>query len=475
MLTFLLPLDGYILGFTRSNWNEKNVSSLLYLCTLNIDSNMQDSIQSSLKKLNIQRLNPMQDKCIAESKQSDKIVLLSPTGSGKTLAFLLPILNLLATDKEGVQALVITPTRELAIQIEDVFRKLSSGFKVNACYGGHSMKIEINNLSEPPALLVGTPGRICDHLTRGTIDLENVHTIVLDEFDKCLEMGFLDQMTFISDYMPNINNRFLISATNMEEIPSFAQMNDAVELNFLTDNKPKIDLFKVDSYFEDKLASLLDIMCTVGDSTTIIFCNHRESVDRVQAYLYDEGIESCSLHGGMEQPERERALIKFRNESSTILVTTDLTSRGLDIPDVKYIIHYHLPLKGDAFIHRNGRTARMKASGCVVLLMGPNEELPEYIEDFVPDFEIDDTDGLPRLPKYATVYVGGGKKDKISKIDIVGFFCQKGGLKKDQIGLITVLDKSSFVAVDRDEVSNLLRQLKDQKIKGKKFKMALSS
>jgi superfamily II DNA/RNA helicase len=436
---------------------------------------MQDSIQSSLNKLNIQRLNPMQEKCIVESKQSNKIVLLSPTGSGKTIAFLLPVLNLLTSDKSGVQALVITPTRELAIQIEDVFRKLATGFKVNACYGGHSMKIEMNNLSEPPAVLIGTPGRICDHLTRGTIDLENVHALVLDEFDKSLEMGFLDQMTFIADYMPNIHNRFLISATNMEEIPAFTDMHDAVHLNFLTDNKPKIDLFKVDSYFEDKLASLLDIMCTVGDATTIIFCNHRESVDRVQAYLYDEGIESCSLHGGMEQPERERALIKFRNESSTILVTTDLTARGLDIPDVKYIIHYHLPLKEDAFIHRNGRTARMKSSGCVILLLGPNEELPDYIEDFVPDFEIDDTEGLPRLPKYATVYVGGGKKDKISKIDIVGFFCQKGGLKKEQIGLITVLDKSSFVAVDRDEVSRLLRQLKDQKIKGKKFKMALSS
>ncbi|MBI1838136.1 MAG: DEAD/DEAH box helicase [Flavobacteriia bacterium] len=396
---------------------------------------MEKYIEQALKNLKIASLNEMQKESLDVNKTHQDCVLLSPTGSGKTLAFLLPLLRFLDDKQNHVQALIITPTRELAIQIESVFRSLGTPFKVNATYGGHSMRVEENNFIQAPAVLVGTPGRICDHIQRGNLDLENVSTLILDEFDKSLEMGFYDQMEYILAYTKGLKKRMLVSATEMREIPTFTGIKDSIEINYLVEKSDNLTLKMVVSAEKDKLQSLFDLICQNSNEPTIIFCNHREPVERVAEFLADLGIVVTFFHGGLEQAERERTLIKFRNGSSNYLVTTDLAARGLDIPEIKYIIHYHLPLTKDAFIHRNG---------------------------------------IPKEPKWETLYMSGGKKDKINKIDIVGFLSKKGNLEKDDLGLIIVQDFTSYAAVNRKKIRQVLAAIKDEKIKGKKLKIGIS-
>ena len=436
---------------------------------------MEKQIELALKNLKIASLNEMQKESIEVNKSQQDCVLLSPTGSGKTLAFLLPLLRFLDEKQNHVQALIITPTRELAIQIESVFRSLGTPFKVNATYGGHSMRVEENNFIQAPAVLVGTPGRICDHIQRGNLDLENVSTLILDEFDKSLEMGFHDQMEYILAYTKGLKKRMLVSATEMSEIPTFTGIKDSIEINYLVEKSDNLTLKMVVSNEKDKLQSLFDLICQNSNEPTIIFCNHSEPVERVAEFLADLGIVVTFFHGGLEQAERERTLIKFRNGSSNYLVTTDLAARGLDIPEIKYIIHYHLPLTKDAFIHRNGRTARMSASGTSFLLVTKDEELPKYILELnIPVEAIKEESFLPKEPKWETLYMSGGKKDKINKIDIVGFLSKKGNLEKDDLGLIIVQDFTSYAAVNRKKIRQLLAAIKDEKIKGKKLKIGIS-
>ena len=435
---------------------------------------MEKNIEQALKNLKIASLNEMQIKSIEVNQTDQDCILLSPTGSGKTLAFLLPLLSFLKADTGYIQALIITPTRELAIQIEEVFKSLGTNFKINASYGGHSIKVEENNFSQAPAVLVGTPGRICDHIHRGNLDLESVTTLILDEFDKSLEMGFHDQMEYILSNTSGIQKRMLISATQMDDIPTFTGINDPIEVNFLTEKTTNLTIKKVISDERDKLQSLFELICHNANEPTIIFCNHREPVERVAEFLADLGIVVTFFHGGLEQAERERTLIKFRNGTSNFLVTTDLAARGLDIPEIKYIIHYHLPTTKQSFVHRNGRTARMSASGTSFVLVSRDEELPSYIDENMPIEELGEESFLPKEPKWETLYLSGGKKDKINKIDIVGFLSKKGNLTKDDIGLIIVQDFTSYVAVNRKKIRQVLADIKNEKVKGKKLKISIS-
>lgn len=416
----------------------------------------------------------MQEAAITAAKKSD-VILLSPTGSGKTLGFLLPLLGFLDANIPTVQAMILVPSRELALQIEQVFRSIGSGFKVNCCYGGHDVKIERNNLSQPPAVLIGTPGRIAHHLRRESFSTDTIKTLILDEFDKALEFGFQEDMAYIIKQMPAIKKRILTSATQMDEIPSFTGINKPVKLDYLN-NTPTISNLKqkaVVAEAADKLEALFALICKVSDKPTLVFCNHREAVDRISDLLYDMGLPHDIFHGGMEQDDRERALIKFRNGSHRILITTDLASRGLDIPEIEHIIHYQLPHNEEAFIHRNGRTARMHATGTSYLMLTPDEK-PAYLKD-VP--EIEDLSADPVLPKpspWATLYIAAGKKDKINKVDIVGLLLQKGELAKEDLGLIEVLDHSSYAAVKRNRIERVVQMVKNEKIKGKKIRIEIS-
>lgn len=435
------------------------------------------SHEDILAKLKIKALNEMQEAALQACLYQDDVILLSATGSGKTLAFLLPVLQLLKDDVKGTQALIVVPNRELAQQIEQVFRSMGTGYKITSCYGGHKREIEENNLIEAPALVVGTPGRLCDHIRRGSITTDSIEMLVLDEFDKSLELGFRDEVSFIIGSLPHIGKRILTSATDMQDIPDFVGLGEPVRLDFLDHSNEAsagLAVQMLRSQERDKADTLFRLICMLGDRSSIVFCNHRESVERVSEILKEQGIVNEYYHGAMEQRERDSALAKFRNGSVNVLVTTDLAARGLDIANIRYIIHYHLPHTEDSYTHRNGRTARMDASGTAILILNPEEELPEYITDAVEEITLPEKAILPEKPKWVTLFIAAGKKDKVNKVDIVGFLAQKGELKKEDIGLIEVKDFFSFVAVRKLKASHALHLVQDEKIKGKKVKIAVA-
>jgi len=429
-----------------------------------------------LENLKFGSLNEIQVAMISNDLKANNIVLLAPTGSGKTVAFLLPLLHHLDQLATGVQALILTPSRELSLQIEQVFRSMGTGFKVNCCYGGHPMKTERNNFTEPPAVLIGTPGRIAAHLRKGSFDADSVHLLVLDEFDKSLELGFSDEMSYIIGQLPKIKRRILTSATQAIKIPEFSGVTNPVTLNYLTEeNRPNIVIKAVRATENDKLEVLIRLICHIGHEPTLVFCNHREAVDRISEILSEEEVVHDTFHGGLEQDERERALLKFRNGSHQILITTDLASRGLDIPEIKNIVHYQCATTEEAFIHRNGRTARMNAEGTAWLVLSEKETVPDFLT-IAPDFiKLPEKIRMPDPPQWITLYIGAGKKDKISKTDIVGFLIQKGDLLKEDIGLITVLDKASFVAINRAKSSHTIDAIKEEKVKNQKVRIAISN
>ena len=430
----------------------------------------------TLSKLGIEALNPMQVAAQTAILQSDNTLLVSPTGSGKTLAFLLPLLELLDPAKTHVQCLILTPSRELAMQIEQVWKSMATGLKVNVCYGGHAMATEIQNLTNPPALLIGTPGRIADHLTRNTFALDGIKTLVLDEFDKSLDLGFQDQMAYIIGGLRKLNKRVLVSATSGVSIPDFVGLRDATRLNFTPETEEKTALTTkiVMSEAKDKADALFELICALDSEAALVFCNHRDAAERTAELLNDMGIYAIFYHGGMEQDDRERALIQFRNGSVKYLVTTDLAARGLDIPEMKHVIHYHLPIHEHEFTHRNGRTARMHASGTAYLILHRNEPRPLYLANDLEIMELPTGLRLPSAPEFMTIYISGGKKNKINKVDIVGFFSQKGQLEKGDLGLIEVKDFASFAAVKRGAVKGLLEKIKTEKMKGKKYKIEVA-
>lgn len=432
-------------------------------------------LQSIYQKLQIQEMNQMQKSTFKATENNNDVILLSPTGSGKTLAFLFPVLRNLKKEAKGIQAIILVPARELALQIEQVFKAMGTDFKVTVCYGGHDKKIEVNNLIEAPAVLIGTPGRIRYHLQNKNFDASTIKTLVLDEFDKALELGFQEDMDYIIGNLRSLSQRILTSATAMDEIPKFTGLQNEKMVDFLKlgENKPDIQLRKVMTISEEKLDTLFHLICKIGNKRTLIFCNHREAVDRISELLHQKGIDRETFHGGMEQDERERALLKFRNDSARVLITTDLAARGLDVPEVESIVHYQLPPKEDAFIHRNGRTARMNAKGFVYLIMTEEENFP-FIKNDVPVDEVKDFTKVPGKTPFQTIYISAGKKDKVNKVDIVGYLLKKGELQKEDVGLIEVKDTTSYVAVSRNKVRDLLKKLSTEKLKGKKVKMEIA-
>lgn len=431
-------------------------------------------IEKALNNLKIAALNEMQIASIGAAKKGD-VILLSPTGSGKTLGFLLPILERLDKNVAEIQALILVPSRELALQIEQVFKNMGTGFKVNCCYGGHSTKTEKNNLVEPPAVLIGTPGRLAYHIKHESFNTEKIHTLILDEFDKALEFGFQDDMSAIIRQLPGLKKRMLTSATKMSEIPDFTGVKKPIHIDYLQDitSSPDLVIKAVLSEAEDKLDTLFSLICKIGNKTTLVFCNHRDAVERISNLLWDKGLVHDIFHGGMEQEDRERALLKFRNGSHRLLITTDLASRGLDIPEIEFIVHYQLPHNEDAFLHRNGRTARMHAKGTSYLILTEDEK-PSFLKQRIEFEDLPQKNIFPEATSWATLYIAAGKKDKVNKVDIVGLLLQKGKLEKDELGLIEVLDYSSYAAVKRTKINHAVSLIKNEKIKNKKVKIEVS-
>lgn len=422
-----------------------------------------------LQHLQIEALNPMQQATLEAARQPGDVVLLSHTGTGKTLAFLLPLLERLQAPGSGTQAMVVAPSRELAQQIETVWKSMKTGTKVTLCYGGHKRELEESSLSVAPDLVIGTPGRLADHLRRGNIQIAQLHTLVLDEYDKCLELGFADDIQAVIDPLTALQKRFLVSATAPEELGTTIMLEQPQRVDFLQEAVPNlIEIQLLACRQKDKLQDLYELLCMVADRASIVFCNHRDSVARTADFLTEKGLTNVYYHGALEQRDRELALAKFRNGSVRTLVTTDLAARGLDIDNIRYIIHYHLPHTEESYTHRNGRTARVDKSGTVVLMQAPDEELPAFLPTHLPALNLPDTPELPQKPQWVTLCFGLGKKDKVNKIDFVGFLGHKGKLAKEDIGLIEVKDFIALAAIRRKKANTVLPLIQQERIKGKK-------
>ena len=424
-----------------------------------------------LAKLGITQLNPMQLATQEALAKSAHLILLSPTGTGKTLAFLLPLLLKLDPACEEVQLLILVPSRELAIQIEQVVRQMGTGFKVNAVYGGRAGSKDRMEIKHRPAVLVGTPGRVADHLRRGAFDTTFIQSLILDEFDKSLEIGFEGEMRDILYALPRVGRKILTSATQGVEIPSFVGLNAPLVLDFLTDKISQLQVKKVVSPTKDKLETLRQLLGQLGSKNGIIFCNFKDSIQRVSESLSDRGISHGIFSGGMEQIDRERSLIKFRNGTYPLLLATDLAARGIDVPELDFIIHYHLPLRAEEFIHRNGRTARMNSEGTAYILQYEKEPLPDFVGK--PALEKLLPSALPAPSPWSTLLISGGRKDKISKGDIAGLFLKQGGINAAELGAIELKVDCAFVAVKSAVLEQVLPKVNNQKLKEKKVRITV--
>ena len=425
-------------------------------------------------KLNIEELNPMQVKMMASASELRDIMLLSPTGSGKTLAFLLPVLKMLKPPTGRVQAVVIAPSRELVIQIANVAREIAAGYKVTVLYGGHKVEDEVNSLSVVPDIVVATPGRLLDHAKRRNIDLLPVRILVLDEFDKSLELGFEDDMRKLVERMKNVGRVLLTSATRAETLPDFLKLTDPLVLDYLGqsgDVRRRQRVHRVDASGRDKLETLAVLLrdITKGErpDRSIVFVNHRESAERVAAYLIQQGVDAVLYHGALEQRDREMALAQFNNGSRPVLVATDLAARGLDIEKVTSVIHYHQALTPEVHTHRNGRTARVDADGDIYVMIGPDEDVKPYVE-FDDTRHLDTSAQANMRSGLSTLNISAGKKEKLSKGDIVGFLTKQCGVPGDVIGKIDLYDHYSLVALPDRWASEVREIARTTKIKGEK-------
>ena len=429
------------------------------------------TIEALTQKLHL-TLNTMQTAVCEELLQhTDNLMVLSPTGSGKTLAYLLPLTQLLDAQSNQVQAVVVVPGRELALQSATVLKDMGCGLRGMACYGGRATMDEHRKLREvQPQIVFATPGRLNDHLQKGNIDTHAIRYLFIDEFDKCLEMGFHDEMQQLIELLPKAIRSVLLSATPAEELGSQTLVTRFFKvLNFLPEDEQvsqRVTIYRVQSEEKDKLPTLRQLLLSFQGASTIVFLNYRDAVERVATYLCEQGFVVSHFHGGMEQRQREDGLYRFSNGSASILVSTDLAARGLDIPNIANIVHYHLPETEDGYVHRVGRTARWDKHGKAFFILHGQEQIPAYVDADVADFALPQVLPEPTQPRFQTLYIGKGRRDKLSKTDIVGFLCKKGGLKGDEIGRIDVRDRYTYVAVARTKAKQVVQRTQGEKIKG---------
>ena len=425
--------------------------------------------EMALGKLGIKELNAMQQAAVEHCRNNDSMVLLSPTGTGKTVAFLLPLLERLKLSCEKVQAIVVLPSRELARQVFEVWRAMATPFHAVAFYGGRPLEQEMASLGGAmPSLVIGTPGRLLDHLNRNSFAVDSCSLLIIDEFDKCLEMGFQDEMQQLVEKLPNARSRFLLSATDAPEIPDFATA-DVEKLDFRAGGEQPVvrtSFYTITTTPEKRLENLFSLLCSFGGEPAIVFCNFRETVEEVYKYLSKLSVNCVAYHGALEQKQRELSLFRFKCGNSNILVSTDLAARGLDIKDVKHVVHYQRALTAETFTHRNGRTARWDADGAVYLFSFENKPLPEFAPDDLNEYILPKRNVLPPNPEWTILYVDKGKRDKISRGDLAGFFMKKGGLRSDELGTILVFDNYAYVAVKLKQMRALLKKVEGEKIKG---------
>ena len=401
-------------------------------------------------------------------------ILLANTGSGKTLAYLIKLIEILEKTAANEQILILCPTRELAHQVAKNWSSLKTDLKTVLCYGGHSYKNEAQQMEQNPRVIVATPGRMLDHFRRETKGLSGFSHLIIDEYDKTLEMGFLREINEIYSYGSQIKSIQLISATKIDELPAIIKGFTFTTHDFLEAEKPDISYHGVKAEGHDKLFALVSFLATLKPGPTLIFCTHREATERISKHLIEYGKSNVLFHGGMEQPERERALIKFKNGTENLLVCTDLAARGLDIPDISYVVHYQFPHTMQDFTHRNGRTARMQKDGQVYLIHSADEPLPEYTNTLsINNEKAPELIGHFQETGWTTLYLSIGRKDKIRKMDIAGFFMKEMACDASEIGIIEVFDSYSYIAIKAKKYAKIKELFHKKKIKKLSVKISL--
>ncbi|MCM1293610.1 MAG: DEAD/DEAH box helicase [Bacteroides sp.] len=438
----------------------------------------EEIIKNIIALPGIEELNEMQ-RAMLET-DSRLIVLTAPTGSGKTLAFACKILMEIGSPCDRVQALVIAPSRELAMQIFEVLRPVAKGYKTVALYGGRSVADERNSLQPVPDIVIGTPGRILDHIQRGNLTIHDPSILVIDEYDKALELGFEGEMKRIAKRIGTPRNTVLTSATSLESLPDYLDIKNYSSLDFSNSSDPRkrMEVVEVTSAVPDKLDTLVDLLRTLpAAERAIVFVNHRESASRVHDRLTKEHIAATLYHGALDQQQREMAIDLFSNGTTPVMVATDLAARGLDIANMDNVVHYHLPVDEAAWTHRNGRTARVDASGKVWVIISDNDSMPEYIKPdrkYVPNPRETSGDKNAR-PAVASIYIGAGKKEKISKGDVAGFVSASGVTAPNEIGKISLHDHYAVVAVPKSKVRDTVKVLNIIKLKGQRRRVSTIS
>ena len=440
----------------------------------------KEILESVKERLGIEQLNDMQKDMMSKASESRDIILLSPTGSGKTLAFTLPVLKMMKPSTGRIQCVVIAPSRELVIQIATVMRATGKLFRVVALYGGHKVEDEVNSLKVVPDIVVSTPGRLLDHSVRHNLELLPVRMLVLDEFDKTLELGFEEEMGKLINRMKNVSRVILTSATKADILPNFLKLDNPVTVDYsstVEEVRGRMNIQKVVTDSNDKLEGLLALLHNINDGKegpekAMIFVNHRESAERVYDFLRKRKVAAVLYHGALEQKDRETAVALFNNGSRPIIVATDLAARGLDIERVKSVIHYHQPLTEESYVHRNGRTARVDEDGDIFILVGPDEKLKDFVTPD-GDFTILEDKQADLSQKFMTLYISAGKREKLSKGDILGFLVKECGVEAENIGKIDVFDHYSLVAVRENVVATVLNASEGKKLKGEKRRISI--
>ncbi|GHA59577.1 DEAD/DEAH box helicase [Pontibacter akesuensis] len=451
------------------------------------DLQLSDVLLQGLQDLGYTSPTPIQEQAIPLLLKGSDVAGQAETGSGKTAAFGLPLLARVNPELQQVQALVIVPTRELAVQVRQELKQYARhipNLKISAFYGGHSYRIEEDSLVHPPQILVGTPGRLTDHLGRRTLDLRHAKQVVLDEADKLLEMGFEEELDTLMRALPRERQTILFSATMSGDVkeliteslraPEFVQAT-------ATSVPDRIRYIGVQVPDEQKRDALVRVLESIPHAGTVVFVNARLTTEEVAHHLQEYGFAAKALHGKLEQRERDKTMTLFRNGTAAILVATDLAARGLDIDKLETIIHLELPYDEAAYLHRSGRTGRAGRSGTVYSLV--NQREAQKLEQW-PEVQVDNwlepsnlkaakKSAATEAPVFTTLHISGGRKDKLSPRDIVGALIAEAGMNATEIGKIEIQDFHSFVAVPEAAASKAVAKLNGAKIKGKKYKVSL--
>lgn len=441
---------------------------------------------ANIESLGYEQMTPIQAQGLPVILEGKDLLAQAKTGSGKTAAFAIGLLNHLDVKSYETQALVLCPTRELADQVSKEIRRLARAIpniKILTLCGGKPIVPQLTSLEHSPHIVVGTPGRILKHLVdKRSLNLDNLKVLVLDEADRMLDMGFHEDIMQIIDNMAQKRQTLLFSATYPEEIKDISDkiQNNPIDIRLETshnENKIKQVFYEVEK--GERTKTLISILHHYKPESTVVFCNRKQQAQELAEALWQEGFHALALHGDLEQRDRDQVLVQFSNKSSSILIATDVASRGLDIKDLQAVVNFELSPDPEIHVHRIGRTGRAGKEGFAFsLFMASEAHKVNRIEEYQnTTFTIENTDKLKRRdnfklsPPMVTLCINGGRKNKVRAGDILGALTAKTDLPGKQIGKIDLFDTFSYVAVERPIAKQALKILSEGKIKGRKFKV----